>query len=113
MGTQFEVQPKIAHVAASLIAAWESGDRLQLEAAIRSAESELSAEGHASPFTNEIRELLLCIVQQLSGLLSAAPAADLRRGGQWEVCYGLLHHAQGAAVAAGQSGLPMQTGARG
>jgi hypothetical protein len=111
MGMRLETEPRIAVVAANLMTAWESGDRLLLEIAVREAASELGDGSHASAFANELRELLLCVVQQMNRLLAPAQTSEFRRGRQWEVCYGLLQHAQGAAAGAGRSSLQMQAGA--
>jgi hypothetical protein len=111
MGMRLETEPGIAGVAANLMAAWESGDRLQLEMAVREAASELDEGSHASAFANELRELLLCVVQQMNRLLLPAQTGEFRRGRQWEACYGLLRHAQGAAAGAANSNLQMRAGA--
>jgi len=55
----FGTEPKIADVAASLLAAWESGDRVRLERAVQEASSDLSAGVHGSLHMSELRELLL------------------------------------------------------
>jgi hypothetical protein len=111
MGMRLETEPGIAGVAANLMTAWESGDRLLLEMAVRQAASELDEESRGSAFSNELRELLLCVVQQMNRLLLPAQTAEFRRGRQWEVCYGLLQHARGAAAGAADSSLPMRAGA--
>lgn len=110
MGMHFGTEPKIADIAASLLAAWESGDRVRLERAVQEASSDLSAGAHGSLHMSELRELLLGVVQGLHGLLSTAQPADFRRGRQWEVCHDLLRHARGNAVAADRSGPQIHSG---
>ncbi len=101
METRFAVEPRLPNVAAKLMAACESGDRLLLAAALRHASSELGDESDASPFASEVRELLLGVVQRLHGLLGAHQAVDLRGEQQWQVCYELLRHARGTAMGVG------------
>jgi hypothetical protein len=97
---QFATEPRIADVAASLMAAWESGDARRLESAVERAASELGAGDQASPYASELRELLLGVVEGLHGLLGASQPADFRTGRQGAACYDLLRHAQGSASAA-------------
>lgn len=94
------IEVDVARVAGNLMAAWEAGDRRLLEAAVREAAWELGEASPTSALTSELRELLLGIVETLGRLLSAGQPAGFRHGSQWEACYDLLRHAQGAAAAA-------------
>jgi hypothetical protein len=47
----------------------------------------------------------------MNRLLLPAQTGEFRSGRQWEACYGLLQHAQGAAAGAANSGAQMRAGA--
>lgn len=106
---RFETEPRLSNVAAKLMAACESGDRLLIAAALRHASSELDAATDSSSFVSEMRELLLGVVQRLHGLLGARQVVDLRGDGQWQVCYELLRHARGTSMTAAYSQPPVPT----
>ena len=93
MGTDTHV----ARVAGKVVVAWDSGDRLRLEAAVRQAAVELGKAPQGSSLTSELRDLVLGIVQGLDSLLSASQTAVPQQGGQWDVCYDLLRHVRGTA----------------
>ncbi len=100
METQFELEANVGRVAESLVAAWDSGDRGLLQAAVGQATHELGAHAPTCSLQVELHELLLGVTDALGPLLAGGGTLDLNRGSQASACYQLLRHARGAAAAA-------------
>lgn len=99
MGMQPGTEPDIAGVAAHLMAAWESGDRVRLETAVHDAANQLGGGISGPLHLSEVRELLQGVVQGLEGLLGATQATDFHREPQAQTYHNLLRHAQETASA--------------
>lgn len=112
MGMQPATDPRIAGVAASLMAAWESGDRFRLEAAVREAASQLGDDTTGSRHMSEVRELLQGVVQGIHGLLGQTQAPDFHCAPQGKIYHDLLLHVQEtASEAAACPSLQLRAGA--